>query len=351
MIKVGIYGATGYMGGEALRLLLEHPEVEIAWATSRSESNVSEQHRNLFGVDIDFIHPDQSEPTDVVFFAAPSGTAMTEAKRFLDAGSKVIDLGSDFRLRDRSTWEKTYGKQHTCWEIAEEAAYGIPELYRSQIKEARVIANPGCMSSATILGLAPLLKEGLVDTQKIVVDAISSSGAAGAALDTTMHHPEIGNNIVPYNVVDHRHSYEMEQELGLLAKEDVCVHFTPVYIPITRGILVNCHCFPKKSLTREQVLELYRDFYANEQFVSVFDLPKEEDASWQYKPYPWVAMVSGTNHCQIGLDLDEKRNRIVVFSVLDSLGKGGAHVGIQNLNLICNLEENTGLNRRGNHPY
>ncbi|MCB0335142.1 MAG: N-acetyl-gamma-glutamyl-phosphate reductase, partial [Bdellovibrionales bacterium] len=343
--------ATGYMGGEALRILLEHPEVEIAWATSRKEQLLGDQHRNLFGIDLDFIRPEDAGVADVVFFAAPTGTAMDECQRFLDMGAKVIDLGSDFRLRDRSQWERVYGRTHSCWNVAEEAVYGIPELYRSDIKNARVIANPGCMSSATILGLAPLAKEKLIELDKIVVDGISSSGAAGAALDVTMHHPEVGNNVVPYNVVNHRHSYEMEQELGLLAEAKVTVHFTPVYIPITRGILVNCHCFPTRATSRQEVLELYHDFYAGESFVTVFDLPKEQGASWQYKPYPWVAMVSGTNHCQIGLDYDEQRNRLVVFSVLDSLGKGGAHVGVQNLNLICNLDERTGLGRRGNHPY
>lgn len=351
MIRVGIYGATGYMGGEALRLILEHPEATLAWATSRSGTELESFHRNFIGKNIKLVTPEDAGSADLVFFAAPTGTAMLEAKRFLDQGAKIIDLGADFRLKDRSEWERVYGKTHQAWELVEEAPYGIPELHRNEIMEARVIANPGCMSSATILALAPLIKNNLINLEHIVVDAISSSGAAGAALDVTMHHPEIGNNIVPYNVVNHRHSYEMEQELGTIAGQKVTVHFTPVYIPITRGILANCHCFPKVKISRPELVSLYSDFYSDEKFVTFFDLPREENVSWQYKPYPWVAMVSGTNHCHIGLDIDETRNRIVVFSVLDSLGKGGSHVGIQNMNLMFGLPEDTGLNRIGNHPY
>lgn len=351
MIKVGIYGASGYMGGEALRVLNEHPEAEIVWATSRSTQPLESYHRNLIGAGLKLVQPENLAPVDVVFFATPTGYAMSQAQELLAQGTKLIDLGSDFRLRDRAEWERLYKREHACWDIAQEAVYGITELHREEIAKARVIANPGCYSSAAILGLAPLIKEGLVESDKIVVDGLSGTAGVGAELDVPSHHPEITNNIVPYNVVDHRHTYEMEQELGALTNDRVSIHFTSSYVPISRGILAICHCFPKQNITRATLIELYNEFYKNEQFVKVFDLPKDPNSSWNYAPYPWVAAVSGTNYCHIGFDVDEKRGRVVVFSVLDSVGKGGAHVGVQNMNLMFGLEEYLGLNRFGLHPY
>lgn len=351
MITVGIYGASGYMGGEAIRVLSEHPEVQIAWATSRSGKPIEEFHRNLYGLGLTLIAPEETTPCDAVFLAAPSGVAMEAAEKFLKEGAKVIDLGSDFRLKDRASWERVYRKKHTHWKLAQEAAYGIPELHREEIKKARLVANPGCFSSSVILGLAPLVREGLIDCGKIAVTGISGTAGAGADLDITMHHPEIGNNVVAYNVVDHRHTYEMEQELGACGSGAVTVHFTPCYVPITRGIFSMCHCFAKGKPDRAKLLELFRDFYADEFFVKVFDQPKDPEASWQYKPYPWVSATSGTNFCHIGLDVDEARGRIVIFSALDSVGKGGAHAGVQNLNLLFGLEETAGLTRYGLHPY
>lgn len=351
MIRVGVYGASGYMGGEVLRVLSEHPEVEVAWATSRGKAPLEDIHRNFLGSDISFISPEEITLCDAVFIAAPTGVAMDSAKKFLKDGAKIIDLGSDFRLRDQATWEKVYGKRHTQWTLAKEAVYGIPELHRDAIKKARIVANPGCYSSSVILALAPLVKEGLIESDRITVSSLSGTAGAGMELDVTMHHPEIGNNVVPYNVVDHRHSFEMEQELGALTKETVTVHFAPCYIPITRGILSICSCFPKKKITRNTLLDLYKDFYAKEFFVKIIGTPHDPVATWQHKPYPWVAATSGTNFCHIGLDVDEERSRIVVLSALDSLGKGGAHAGVQNLNVLFGLPERTGLKRRGLHPY
>ena len=351
MIKVGIYGASGYMGGEALRVLSEHPKVKVVWATSRSGKPIEYFHRNLYNSGIQLVKPEEVTPCDAVFFALPSGNAMKMAPELLKQDTKIIDLGADFRLRNQADWERIHGKVHSCWGLSEEAIYGIPELHREEIRKARVIANPGCFSSATILGLAPLVKGGLIDTERIVVDGLSGTAGAGAELDITSHHPEIGNNLVPYNVVDHRHTYEMEQELTFLSKSKVTIHFTPTYVPITRGILAICHCYPTNKLSRMDLLEVYRGFYKDEYFIKVFDIPKDSNATWQYLPYPWVAAVSGTNFCHIGLDIDKRRHRIVVFSVLDSVGKGGAHAGVQNLNLLFGLEEIAGLARYGLHPY
>ncbi|OGQ80006.1 MAG: N-acetyl-gamma-glutamyl-phosphate reductase [Deltaproteobacteria bacterium RIFCSPLOWO2_12_FULL_60_19] len=350
MLKVGIMGASGYMGGEALRVLLDHPEVKVAWATSRQGGSIADFHPNLFGAEIALIHPDKATPCDVVFLALPTKESIPVAARFLEQGCKVIDLGAAFRLSDRKTWESVYDQMHGNWSLAEQAVYGIPELHRDAIRAASLIANPGCFSSAAVLGLAPLVKEQLIDERRIVVDGLSGTAGGGAELARPAHHAEIGNNLVPYNVVGHRHTFEMEQELGLLAGKKVAVHFTPTYVPIVRGILDLCHVFPNKPIKRDAVLELYRAFYRNEPFVMVYDLPKEQAAAWQYKPYPWVSAVAGTNYCFIGLDVDEARQRIVIFSVLDSIGKGGAQVGIENMNLMCGLERTTGLLRRGLHP-
>lgn len=338
------------MGGEALRGLLDHPEVEIAWVTSRNEGDIAEYHPNLFGLDIKLIHPDQATPCDVVFLAVPTDVSIHSAVRFLEAGCKVIDLGAAFRLSDRDIWESTYNQQHPHWNLVEQAVYGISELHLNEIQQTNLIANPGCFASAAIFGLAPLISSDLIDSNKIIVDGISGTAGAGAELARPAHHPEIGNNLVPYNVVGHRHTYEMEQELSQLSGQEVCIHFTPTYAPITRGILSICHTFPKQNTSREDVLDLYKQFYKDSPFVQVYDLPKEKNVSWQYRPYPWVSSIAGTNYCYIGLDIDEQRKRIVVFSVLDSIGKGGALAGIENMNIMFGLERTTGLLRRGMHP-
>jgi len=173
----------------------------------------------------------------------------------------------------------------------------------------------------------------------------------GAELSRAAHHPEIANNLVPYNVVGHRHSFEMEQALSLISSQNVAVHFTPVYVPIVRGILAVCHAFPKEKVSREALLDLYRAEYLEEPFVRIYDMPKEADVSWETKPYPWVSTVVGTNYCFIGLDYDPERERIVILSVLDSIGKGGAQVGIENMNLMFGLDRTTGLSHYGLHPY
>ena len=348
--RVGILGASGYMGGEALRTVLGHPDLELAWATSRQPRPAHHCHPDLVGMGIELIHPDDADPCDAVLIALPTLAAASQTARLLDSGSLVVDLGAAFRLEDRSTWERVYAASHPCWERVGEAVYGIAELHESAIRKARLVANPGCFSSAAILALAPLLREGWIDPERIVVVGLSGTAGAGADLDRAMHHPEIGDNLVPYNAVDHRHSYEIEQELSKLAKREVRVHFTPIYVPIVRGILDSCHGFALRDIERPQLLELYRDFYAASPFVVLCEDPPEPDVSWQTRPYPWVSAVAGTNRCLIGLDVDPERGRIAVFSALDSLGKGGARAGVENLNLMLGLERSAGLLGLGLHP-
>lgn len=350
MIKVGVMGASGYMGGEVLRVLLDHPQVEIAWLTSRTPGKVDEHHPNFYGLDLRLMDAADITPCDVAFLALPTQASIDAAEQLLDMGCKVIDLGAAFRLKSRSDWESVYNMTHSRWALAESSIYGITELHGEQVKDVSLVANPGCFASAAILGLAPLLGHGLVDEQKLVVNGMSGTAGAGAELSRAAHHPEIGNNLVPYNVVNHRHSYEMEQELSLLAGKPVNVHFTPVYVPIVRGLLNVCYAFPTHVVKRDELLALYEEFYQGQEFVKIYDLPKEHGVSWQYKPYPWVSSVAGSNYCYIGLDVDERRGRVVVLSVLDSLGKGGAQVGVENMNLMFGLDRTTGLRRRSMHP-
>ncbi len=350
MIRAGVFGASGYMGGEAIRVLLEHPDVELSWAASRQSDPLEWHHPNLLGAGVRCVHPDEADACDVAFLALPTEASIAAAARFVEAGARVVDLGAAFRLEDRREWERTYGMDHPHWQLAEEAVYGLPELRAEAIASSRLVANPGCFSSAAILGLIPLVAEGLVDVDRLGVTGLSGTAGAGAELARAAHHPEIGGNLVAYNVVGHRHTLEMEQELARVAARSVRVHFTPVYVPIVRGILDVCSAFATRSVSREQLLELYRDFYAEAPFVQVFDRPPESGATWQYRPYPWVSAVNGTNRCHIGLDVDADRGRIVVLSALDSVGKGGAHGGVENMNLMFGRPRTAGLERFGLHP-
>jgi N-acetyl-gamma-glutamyl-phosphate reductase common form len=350
MVSVGIVGGSGYMGGEALRVLLRHPQAEVAWVTSRSPGPIEQVHPNLYDTGLHFVHLEEVKTPDFVMLALPTGASMAVAARFLKAGARVIDLGAAFCLQDRDMWERVYGQEHTTWSLVNEAVYGIPELHAERIRTTRLVANPGCFASAAIFGLAPLLNAGLVEAHRLVVDGLSGTAGAGAGFSRAMHHPEIGGNVVLYNVVGHRHTYEMEQELTSVANRRVRVHFTPCYVPIVRGIVDSCRCFPAEAVSRAQLLDMFRQFYKGQPFVKVYDQPRDAGV-WQYKPYPWVSSVAGTNYCYVGMDVDEERHSIVVMAVLDSVGKGGAQVGIENLNIMAGFARSDGLLDRGLYPW
>jgi N-acetyl-gamma-glutamyl-phosphate reductase len=350
MIEVGIVGGSGYSGGELLRILLQHPSARLKWVTSRGEKKLEHIHRNFFGMGLEFISLEEAQGGDVVFLCTPSRESMLHAPRFLEQGAKVIDLGSDFRLKDRSVFESVYKTAHTCWDLVSEAPYGLTELRRTEIVQARLIANPGCFATAAILGLAPLVHERLIDLDHIVVDGMSGTSGAGAQPETQSQHAEIGNSIFAYNVTDHRHTYEMEQELSAVASEKIGVHFTPLYAPFSRGILAACHGFLTELVDRAQVLDLFKEFYQGHYFIQVLDMDKDPNVSWQYVPYPSVATLAGSNFCQIGMDVDSKRGRVTVFSALDNLVKGAAGAAVQNMNAMCGLPEETGLTMLGMHP-
>ncbi len=350
MVSVGIVGGSGYMGGEALRILLKHPHAEIAWTTSRSPGPVEHVHPNLYDTGLNFVRLEDVKTPDFVLLALPTAASIKVAGPFLKSGARVIDLGSAFRLKDREIWERVYGQRHAAWSLVNEAVYGIPERHQERIRTARLVANPGCFSSAAILALAPLLDAGFVDADRLVVDGLSGTAGAGADFSRPIHHPEIGNNVVLYNVVGHRHTYEMEQELTMVANRGVRVHFSPCYIPIVRGIVAICRCFPSERIERNRLLDLFRQFYKGQPFVKVYDQPRDEAEAWEYKPYPWVSAVAGTNYCYIGMDLDEGRHSIVLMCVLDSVGKGGAQAAIENPNIMAGLSRTDGLLDRGVHP-
>jgi len=350
MIEAGIVGGSGYAGGELLRILLQHPSVRVRWITSRSDKKLEHIHRNFYGMGIEFVTLEEAQGGDVAFLCTPSRESMLHVGQFLDQGMKVVDLGSDFRLKNREIFETVYKAKHTCWDLVAEAPYGLTELRREEIRQARLIANPGCFATAAILGLAPLVKEKLIDVEHIVVDGMSGTSGAGAQPETQSQHAEIGNSIFAYNVTDHRHTYEAEQELSALADERIQINFTPFYAPFSRGILAACHGFLTEHLDRGQVLDLFKDFYQDEYFIQIIDMDKEPKVSWQYLPYPSVATVAGSNFCQIGIDVDSKRGRVLVFSAIDNLVKGAAGAAVQNMNVMCGLPEETGLTMLGMHP-
>jgi N-acetyl-gamma-glutamyl-phosphate reductase common form len=349
-VRVGVVGGSGYSGGELLRWLLGHPRVTLAWVTSRGDKHLEAVHRNLLGSGLRFIKEEAVTPCDVVFLCMPSRESMTRAERYLAQGVKVIDLGSDFRLKDRALFERVYKAQHPCWALVEEAPYGATELHRAAIARARLVANPGCFAYTAILALAPLVRDRLVALDRLVVDGLSGTSGAGAEPVVPTHHSEIGNSVFPYNVVDHRHTYEIEQELSGVAGTPVTVHFTPYYCPFTRGILAGCHGFLARPISRGDLLARYVEFYRDEPFVRVIPFEKEPQVSWQYLPYPSVGVVAASNYVQIGLDVDERRGRVVVFGALDNLGKGAATSAIQNMNCMLGWPEDLGLRTAGLHP-
>ncbi|MDH5359947.1 MAG: N-acetyl-gamma-glutamyl-phosphate reductase [Gammaproteobacteria bacterium] len=350
-IRVGVMGASGYMGGEVIRILLMHPLVKIVWATSRQGGDIAIHHPNLYGSDITLIHPDNISAVDVVFMALPTEASIEETAKLLATGCKVIDLGAAFRLQNRTDWEQVYQQTHGNWSLVEQAVYGINELHQQAITSAQLVANPGCFASAAILALTPLIEAGLIDCRNISITGISGTAGAGAELSRAAHHPEIGNNLIAYNVVNHRHSYEMEQELSAISSTGkVRVQFTPVYAPITRGILNVCHTLATADIDRNRLLELYRDYYRMHPFTRIYDMPAVDGVSWNYRPYPWVSAVAGSNYCHLGLDIDAARNSIVILAALDSIGKGGAQVAIENMNLMMGLPRECGLQAYGRHP-
>lgn len=336
MIKAGVVGGTGYTGVELLRLLSLHPSVELAVITSRTEAGrpVAELFPNLRGqIDLVFSAPDpaQLSACDIVFFAAPNGTAMHMARGLLDAGVRIIDLAADFRLADAETWQQWYGIEHTCAELLSEAVYGLPEMNREAVRDARLVANPGCYPTAVQLGFLPLIENGLVQLDNLIADTKSGVSGAGRAASVDKLYGEVAENLKAYAVPGHRHLPEITQGLAVMAGQEVQLTFVPHLIPMNRGI----HATLYANLNTGQIdlQEIYEQRFLNELFVDV--LPAGA--------HPETRTVSGVNVCRIAVHRPQGKDVVVVLSVIDNLVKGAAGQAVQNMNIMFSLDESTGL--------
>ncbi len=340
MLKVGIYGASGYTGQELLRFLIYHTESELIFLTSRRFKGVpvSDVYPAFEGLlDARFTDASSEEVAgkcDIIFSALPHGVAMNIVPELLKGRSKVVDLSADYRLRDCAVYEKWY-KSHSSPDLLRGAVYGLPELYRDRLKSARLVANPGCYPTSAILALAPALKAGLLDTVSIIVDSKSGVSGAGREPKTGSLFCEVNEGFKPYNIMKHRHTPEIEQELSFLAGKDVQITFTPHLLPVNRGILSTIYASVVKDISIDQLHDAYESFYRKEQFVQVL---KEGS-------FPNISSVKGTNNCQIGLAFDGGKRRVVIVSAIDNLVKGAAGQAIQSMNIMFGLSEDMGLNR------
>jgi len=350
MLRIGIIGGSGYVGSELLRLLLLHPQVEVAMVTSRQSAGeyVFNVHPNLRGLtQLKFVPIDIAElqkNCDLTFTATPHGGSVNLVPKLLEAGLKVIDMSADFRLKNPADYETYYGWKHAHPEMLKEAVYGSPELHREEIKNAKLVACPGCMATSAILGLAPIVKAGLVDKDKIVVDLKVGSSGAGSKPTASSHHPERFSGVRPYQVVGHRHIAEVEQELNALTNDPVKLSFTPHAVNMVRGILATIHTFPKQKLENKDLWRALRGMYGNEPFVRLVKYQKGPNQL----PDPKVTM--GTNYCDVGFEIDEHTNRLLPFSALDNMCKGASGQGVQCLNILMGIDETTGLKSTGFHP-
>jgi len=335
MIKVGIVGGTGYTGAELLRLLAQHPNVELMAITSRGEAGtaVVDMFPNLRGrVTLKFTDPGKSplSDCDLVFFATPNGIAMQQVRALLDAGVRVIDLAADFRIKDVPLWEKWYGMPHASPELVAEAVYGLPEINREQIRGARLVANPGCYPTATQLGLLPLIESGCIDDSHLIADVKSGVSGAGRKLETPLLFAEAYDNFKAYNVPGHRHLPEIRQGLSLAAGHMVGLTFVPHLTPLIRGI----HATLYARVVREEDFQgMFERRYADEAFVDV--LPPGS--------HPETRSVRAGNTCRIAVHRPQNGNTLVVLSVIDNLVKGAAGQAVQNMNLMFGFDECTGL--------
>ncbi len=337
-IKVGIVGGTGYTGVELLRILSQHAAVELAVITSRGEAGqaVASMFPSLRGyVDLEFSDPAIVDLTvcDVVFFATPHGVAMQQAEQLVKAGTKVIDLAADFRMQDLVQFEQWYQQTHACPEILKASVYGIPEINREQVAQAQVIGNPGCYPTTIILGLAPLLKAQNIDFNvPIIADAKSGVSGAGRKANVGTLFSEASDNMKPYGVAGHRHHPEIVEQLEKLAGERVGLIFTPHLTPMIRGMLSTIYVKLSNKLQKDEVYTLYSDFYASSHFVDCLPLGT----------MPETRSVRASNQLRIGMQVHDN-DYLTILVVQDNLVKGAAGQAVQNMNLMFNLNESTGL--------
>ena len=345
MIKAGIIGSTGYAGAEIVRLLLQHPEAEIVWYGSRSyvDQNYADIYRNMFElVDEKCMNDDMdtlAKKADVIFTATPQGLCSSLVNEDVLAEAKIIDLSADFRLKRLDVYEKWYKRTHEAPQYIQEAVYGLCEVNREQIASARIIANPGCYTTTSILTLYPLVADGLIDPDTIIIDAKSGTSGAGRSTKLPNLFCEVNESIKPYGVASHRHTPEIEEQLSYAAGLDyqsgqsITISFTPHLVPMNRGILATCYAKLREGVTTEQIAASYKTRYEDEYFIRLLGEGVFPETRW----------VEGSNFVDIGWTVDPRTNRIIACGALDNLVKGAAGQAVQNMNILFGLEENTGL--------
>lgn len=339
MIKVGIIGATGYAGGELARILMGHKDAKIVWYGSRNyiDKKYADVYQNMFQiVDAKCLDDNMEElakKADVIFTATPQGFCASVISEAILADTKIVDLSADFRIKDVDTYEKWYGIQHKSPQFIEDAVYGLCEINREDVKGARLVANPGCYTTCSILTAYPLAKEGLIDMSTLIIDAKSGTSGAGRGAKVGNLYCEVNENIKAYGVGSHRHTPEIEEQLGYAAKEDVRISFTPHLVPMNRGILATEYATLTKQTTYEEVKAVYEKYYKEEKFIRVLDEGICPETKW----------VEGSNYVDINFKIDPRTNRIIMMGAIDNLVKGAAGQAVQNMNLMFGLPESEGL--------
>lgn len=339
MIKVGIIGSTGYAGAELVRILTAHKEAEIVWYGSRSyiDKKYASVYQNMFqivdAVCLDDNMEELAEQVDVIFTATPQGLCASLVNEEILSKVKIIDLSADFRIKDVATYEKWYGIEHKSPEFIEEAVYGLCEVNREDVKKARLVANPGCYTTCSILTAYPLAKEGLIDLSTLIIDAKSGTSGAGRGAKLPNLFCEVNENMKAYGIASHRHTPEIEEQLGYAAGEDVVLNFTPHLVPMNRGILATEYAKLTKKVTYEEVKAVYDKYYADEKFVRVLEKNVFPETKW----------VEGSNYVDINFKIDERTGRIIMVGAIDNLVKGAAGQAVQNMNLMFGLKESEGL--------
>lgn len=339
MIKVGIIGATGYAGSELVRILLGHKDVEIKWYGSRSyiDKKYASIYQNFFQL-VDATCMDDNmealaDQVDVIFTATPQGLCASLVNEEILSKVKIIDLSADFRIKDVKVYEEWYKLEHKSPQFIEEAVYGLCELNREDVKKARLVANPGCYTTCSILTCYPLVKEGIIDPNTIIVDAKSGTSGAGRGAKVDNLFCEVNENMKAYGVATHRHTPEIEEQLGYACGEKITINFTPHLVPMNRGILATAYASLKKDVTYEEIKAIYDKYYADEKFVRVL----KKDVCPQTK---WV---EGSNYVDVNFKIDPRTNRIIMMGAIDNLVKGAAGQAVQNMNLMFGLKESEGL--------
>ena len=345
MIKVGIIGATGYAGGELVRILMGHKDAEIVWYGSRSyvDQKYADVYRNMFQIVdakcMDDNMDELAEQVDVIFTATPQGLCASLINEEILSKTKIIDLSADFRLKDVKVYEEWYKIEHKAPQYIDEAVYGLCEINRDLVKSARIVANPGCYTTCSILTAYPLVKEGLIDPDTLIIDAKSGTSGAGRGAKVANLFCEVNENMKAYGVATHRHTPEIEEQLGYAAGKEIVINFTPHLVPMNRGILATEYATLNRKAdgslpTYEEVKAAYDKYYANEKFVRVLEKDVVPETKW----------VEGSNYVDVNFKIDERTGRVVMMGALDNLVKGAAGQAVQNMNLLFGLDESEGLN-------